>query len=357
MVMKHSVESEAVPNDDSTASPGVSVLMPCYNVADTLDEAISSLVEGTYQDFEVVAVDDGSSDGTPERLEHWAHNDTRIRVLALEHGGIIPALNAGLAACRASLVARMDADDRCHPERLERQVELIGAHPELALVGCLVEGFPEGQVRGGFQAYLDWLNRLVDHESIAREIFIESPLAHPSVMFRTRWAAQVGGYQERGWPEDYDLWLRLYLAGARFAKVPEVLLYWREHPDRLTRADSRYAVSQFLRAKAHYLMLGPLKERDAVVIWGAGQMGRRIAKHLERAGAPLAAFIDIDPGKIGRQKRGKPVLPPEALPGELARPANPVVLAAVGSRGARALIRERLSGMGLREGLDWWAVA
>jgi glycosyltransferase involved in cell wall biosynthesis len=335
----------------------VSVLMPCYNAAGTIDEAVRSLVEGTFPDFEIVAIDDGSTDGTSRHLDDWSHRDRRVRVLTLAHGGIIPALNAGLQACRSGLIARMDADDRCHHERLERQVEQMRAHSELALVGSLVEGFPVDDVRGGFQAYIEWLNHLVDHEAIAREIFIESPFAHPSVMFRKRWVAQVGGYQERGWPEDYDLWLRLYLAGARFAKVPEVLLYWREHPDRLTRTDSRYAVSQFLRAKAHYLMLGPLRDRDAVVIWGAGQMGRRIAKHLDRAGAPLAAFIDIDPGKIGRQKRGKPVLPPEALPEELARHAYSVVLAAVGSRGARALIRERLSGMGLREGLDWWAVA
>jgi len=331
--------------------------MPCSNVADTVDEAVESILAGTFPDFEIVAVDDGSTDATAGRLQAWSQREGRVRVLERGHAGIIPALNAGLAACRAPLVARMDADDRCHAERLERQVALLHAQPELALVGSLVEGFPAGGVRGGFQAYIDWLNHLVDHEAITREIFIESPLAHPSVMFRKRWVEQVGGYQERGWPEDYDLWLRLYLAGARFAKVPEVLLYWREHSDRLTRIDARYAVSQFLRAKAHYLMLGPLSERDAVIIWGAGQMGRRIAKHLDRAGAPLAAFIDIDPGKIGRQKRGRPVLPPEALPVELARHAQPVVLAAVGSRGARALIRERLSGMGLREGLDWWAVA
>jgi glycosyltransferase involved in cell wall biosynthesis len=353
--MKHPAESASAELDHST--PLVSVLMPCFNAADTLDEAISSIVDGTFPAFEIVAVDDGSTDGTPGKLAEWASRDRRVRVLTLVHGGIIPALNAGIQASKGNLIARMDADDRCHPERLERQVVLMGARPELALVSSLVEGFPAGEVRGGFQAYIDWLNRLVDHESIAREIFIESPLAHPSVTFRKRWVEQVGGYQEHGWPEDYDLWLRLYLAGAHFEKVPEVLLYWREHADRLTRTDSRYAVEQFLRAKAHYLMLGPLHDCDALIIWGAGQMGRRIAKHLDRAGAPLAVFIDIDPAKIGRQKRGKPILSPDSLREELARYKKPVVLAAVGSRGARALIRERLSGMGLREGLDWWAVA
>lgn len=331
--------------------------MPCYNASPTLDLAIGSLIEGTFPDFEIVTVDDGSLDDTVARLETWATRDARVRLIKREHAGIISALNAGLEVCQADLVARMDADDRSHPERLERQVAMMRSNPDLTVVGSLVEGFPGGDVGGGFQAYLGWLNRLTDHESITREIFIESPLAHPSVLFRRRRIMEIGGYQEHGWPEDYDLWLRLYLGGARFAKVPEVLLYWCEHEDRLTRTDSRYAVEQFLRAKAHYLVRGPLCGCDALIVWGAGQMGRRIAKHLDREGAPLRAFIDIDPSKIGREKRGRPIHPPQDLKMLLGRYSYPVVLAAVGSRGARALIRERLSGMGLREGIDWWAVA
>ena len=83
-------------------------------------------------------------------------------------------------------------------------------------------------------------------DAIAREIWIESPLAHPSVVMRRTCLERLGGYQDHGWPEDYDLWLRMHLAGERLAKVPEVLLDWREHPARLTRIDSRYAVENFL---------------------------------------------------------------------------------------------------------------
>lgn len=331
--------------------------MPCYNVAATLDETMMSLLEQTYPRFEIIAVDDGSEDSTLNQLQTWAGRDARVRVLAREHEGIIPALNAGLAECRSTLAARMDADDLAHPERLERQVEMLEADPGLAVCATLVEGFPAEKVREGFQIYIEWLNHLVSHEAITREIFIESPLAHPSVAFRKRWVEQVGGYQEHGWPEDYDLWLRLFLAGARFAKVPENLVYWREHKDRLTRTDARYSVKNFLRAKAHYLCKGPLVDRDGVIVWGAGQMGRRLAKHLEREGAPLQAFVDIDPGKIGRLRRDRPIIGPDDLRHWLEKSQNPVVLAAVSSRGARALIRERLNGMGLREGVDWWAVA
>jgi glycosyltransferase involved in cell wall biosynthesis len=330
--------------------------MPCYNMATTLDETMESLLKQTFTNFEIVAVDDGSEDDTLEKLHQWAKQDERLRILTRGHEGIIPALNAGLAVCRAPLIARMDADDLSHPERLVKQVEALENDPGLAVCASLVEGFPVESVREGFRIYIDWLNHLVTHEAITREIFIESPLAHPSTAFRKRWVEKVGGYQEFGWPEDYDLWLRLYLAGARFTKVPEVLLYWREHERRLTRTDSRYSVENFIRAKAHYLCKGPLMDRDSVIIWGAGQMGRRLSKHLDREGAPLTAFIDIDPGKIGRQRRGKPILSPDDLRSQLEAATRPVVLAAVSSRGARAIIRERLNGMGLREGVEWWAV-
>jgi glycosyltransferase involved in cell wall biosynthesis len=341
----------------SNPVPAVSVLLPCYNAAATLREALDSLSRQSLTDFEIVAVDDGSSDKTAEILDHRASTDPRLRIITQPHSGIIKALNRGLAACRAPYVARMDSDDCSLPERLALQAAYLDRHPVTAVVSCLVSGFPAGGVRQGLLIYIDWLNSLVRDEDMRREIFIESPMAHPSVMFRKVWVERVGGYQEHGWAEDYDLWLRLYSAGARFAKVEQVLLQWRERPERLTRTDGRYSLENFLRAKAHYLARGPLAERDAVIIWGAGMVGRRLSKHLLRHDLPLAAFIDIDPAKIGRTRRGLPILAPEALPDLWRQYANPALLAAVGARGARALIRQRLNAVGLREGIDWWGTA
>ncbi|MEJ2549133.1 MAG: glycosyltransferase [Anaerolineales bacterium] len=350
-------EDQVHSSDDSTPAPMVSVLMPCFNVDETVDEAMGSLVTQTLTDIEIVAVDDGSGDATADKLADWRRHDARIRVVTIAHAGIIDALNEGLRYCRAALIARMDADDRSHPARLEKQAAYLDAHADIAAVGCLVEHFPAEGVREGFRIYTDWLNSLVSTQAIANAIYIESPLAHPSVMMRRTWVDRVSAYQDRGWPEDYDLWLRMHLDGARFAKVPELLLFWRDHGARLTRTDSRYSVENFLRAKARYLCQGPLAGRDAVIVWGAGQMGRRLSKHLLAEGAALQAFVDIDPRKIGRKRRNRPIIPPEELPACLARYENPVVLAAVGSRGARALIRERLVQMGLEEGVSWWAVA
>ncbi len=341
----------------TAATPKISVLLPCYNAAETLEEALQSLASQSMTDFEVIMVDDGSEDDSLKILRRWEKNDPRFRIVSQAHQGIIPALNNGLAICQAPYVARMDTDDRVHPQRLARQFAFLNAHPDISVVGCLVTGFPQDKVRQGFRIYINWLNSLVSDAEIRREIFVESPLAHPSVTFHKEIVLQVGGYQEHSWAEDYDLWLRLYLKGVHFAKVPEVLLEWREHPDRLTRTDGRYSLENFLRAKANYLVAGPLRDRDGVILWGAGMVGRRLSKHLLRKGAPLEAFIDVDPRKIGNTRRGLPILHPNDLSAWWGRYEHPVLLAAVGARGARKLIRERLKAEGLVEGQDWWGTA
>jgi glycosyltransferase involved in cell wall biosynthesis len=337
--------------------PAVSVLMPCYNAAPFLPLALQSLSVQTWEDFEIVAVDDGSTDGTAALLGSWAHQESRLRVIYGQHAGIVETLNRGLAACQAPLVARMDADDWSHPRRLEKQVMCLQSRPEIDLLSCQVEGLPAGSLGRGFALYLEWANGLLEDAEIRREIFVESPLPHPSVVFRRRVVLEAGGYQEHAWPEDYDLWLRLYLTGARFARLPEVLLGWRDHPQRLTRCDVRYSLDQFFRLKAHYLQQGPLVGRDAVFIWGAGQMGRYLSRHLLAAGVPITAFVDIDPRKQLTTRRSRPVLSPDAWQSAWAGFPHPVLLVAVGTRGARTVLRPRLSNLGLLEGQDWWFAA
>jgi len=315
------------------------------------------LADQSFPDFEVLCVDDGSTDTTVSILEDWSQRDSRFVLVKKNHRGVIQAANTGLTLCRAPIIVRMDADDRCHPDRIKLQREYLLSNPAVAVVGSLVNGFPTELVGEGFKLYYDWLNSLVTHEDISREIFIESPLANPSTAFRKSWVDRAGGYQDHGWPEDYDLWLRLFLAGAQFAKIPQVLLEWREGPERLTHQDSRYSVENFLRAKAHYLAKGPAKDRDAVFIWGAGMTGRRISKHLSREGLPLTAFIDVDPKKIGSTRRGKPIISRDDLPSLWKQYQNPILLAAVRARKARPLIRENLKKLNLIEGQDWWAAA
>jgi glycosyltransferase involved in cell wall biosynthesis len=337
--------------------PVVSILMPCFNAGKTINAALESIASQTLSDFELVLVNDGSTDDTAEIIDQWSIRDNRIKKIQLPHSGIITALNHGLRECSSELVARMDADDWMYPERLERQVNHLNRNPDTGVVSCLVEAFPLDQVREGFRVYVDWLNSLIGDGHIKRELFIESPLPHPSVMFRKHVVVGHGEYQEMGWAEDYDLWLRLAQQGVHFNKVPELLLKWREHTERLTRVDNRYSLENFLRAKAYYLSKGLLKLKKAVFIWGAGMTGRRISKHLQRNRVPLVGFFDVDPAKIGKTLRGLPIRGIQEIPRQWQNFESPVLLAAVSSRNARPKIRTHLENMDLIEGIDWWCVA
>ncbi|MEQ8762328.1 MAG: glycosyltransferase [Planctomycetota bacterium] len=334
-------------------TPPLSVLLPVKNAEATLPSCLRSLLRQTFSRFEIVAVDDGSDDASRRVLDSYARRDDRLRVVDGPAKGIVAALETGFSACRAPIIARMDADDVALRRRFELQWRHLAEHSDIDLVSCLVTSVPARDVREGYRIYEEWLNALVHHEDIAREIFIESPIAHPTVMMRRGALERAGGYRDAGWAEDYDLWLRMWRSGARFAKVPHLLHLWRDHPSRHSRTDARYSVENFLRCKAHHLARGPLSEQLPLVIWGAGMKGRRLAKHLIREGLSIRAFIDIDPLKIGRELRGAPVCSPDSLPGFRGHP----ILAAVGSRGARAEIRARLEAAGFFETGDFLCVA
>ncbi|MCL5105498.1 MAG: glycosyltransferase [Armatimonadetes bacterium] len=333
--------------------PLISVLIPAYNAESTIEAAIASILRQTCRDFEVVVVDDGSIDSTPDLLDSFSAADSRVRVIHSPKRGIISALNTGLEVSSGELIARMDADDISHPSRLEMQARLMEAQLHLSVCSCLVRQFPRDGLLGGLLHYEDWLNSLTSHQDISRDIFIESPVAHPSVMLRRRELVEIGGYQERGWAEDYDLWLRYREAGKHFAKVEKTLVFWRQSEGRLTFTDRRYSVENFLRAKAHYLARILKGSNRPIVLWGAGKTGRRIIKHLLREGMDIEAVIDIDAKKIGHTLRGRPIVGPDYLIG---RP-EAFVIAAVSSRGARGLIREHLRQMGFAEVRDFVCAA
>jgi glycosyltransferase involved in cell wall biosynthesis len=326
--------------------PAVSVLLPFRNAAAHLPGCLLSLKRQTLEDFELLLVDDGSTDaGVAAARAAWG-DDRRLRLLQPGAVGLVDALNLGLEACRAPLVARMDADDTAMPERLAKQQRLLASEPSVAVVGCQVEPTGETPAGEGYRHYLRGLNGLADHDAMMRERFVESPLAHPSVMFRRGPFLELGGYRDMGWPEDYDLWLRAAAAGLRFAKLQQVLLGWRDHSRRLSRQHPRYSREAFLRCKAHHLARGPLAGRPPLVVWGAGPTGRRLSRLLASEGVPTSAFVDISPRLVGRIRRGVPVLAPE----QLGRPADRLLVAAVAARGAREPIRRALREAGWTEG-------
>lgn len=326
--------------------PFVSVLLPVRNGVAYLAAALDSILRQTLDQWELVVVDDHSVDTTPRILADYARCDPRIRVIPPVGKGLVAALNTGLTACRAPLVARMDADDISHPSRLRRQFDLLAANPDVGLAACGFRHFPRQRLRVGMYAYETWQNRLVTHDLILRDLFVESPFVHPSVMFRKKLVQQAGDYRECGWTEDYDLWLRLAAAGVRFARLPEPLFFWRDRPDRLTRIAPAYTAAAFRACKAHYLKLGFLSGSEEVTLVGAGLEGRAWMRTLAEVGIRVTRWIDADPRKQARPLHGAPVLPPDTdeLSGRH--------LVTIGTRGAREGIRAWLADRGLIEGVD-----
>jgi glycosyltransferase involved in cell wall biosynthesis len=331
----------------------VSFLLPCHNAAATLSDAITSLEQQSCPDFEVIAVDDGSSDDTLGILEQWRARDARVHVHSQLHAGIVAALTKAAQHATGDIIARMDADDIAHPRRLERQLALFDADRHLAACGTGVRYFPRAIVRAGALAYEQWLNGIVSSDDVAREVFVECPIAHPTMCIRRSVFEQVGGYQDRGWPEDYDLVLRLYASGARLANVPEVLLDWRERVERASRTDPRYDATAFRRCKVSYLRRTLLCGRNGVVVWGAGPVGKAFARELIAQGEQVRAFIDIDPRKIGQTVHGARVV----MPAQIDEYRDSLVVAAVGNATARFEIRAAVRDAGLVEGTDFIAVA
>ena len=331
----------------------ISVLLPVRDAAPYLPECIASLRAQTFEDFEVLAIDDGSADESPQLLSAWAAEDSRVRLVRQAPRGIVHALEAGRARAQGRYLARMDADDIADPDRFAEQLTLLQGPPDLAGCGAGVRYFPRAEVRGGGRRYEDWINAIRTPEDVERNLFIECPLAHPTFFLRADIVAQVGGYVERGWPEDYDLLLRLWRSGARLAAVDRVLLQWRIRGDRTSVWHESYTPEAFRRCKVHYLLDTLVRDRDGVVIWGAGPIGKAFAREIQAQGGTVRAFVDLDPRKIDQCIYGAPVIPAARVD----EYRDSFSVAAVGQEGARGRIRAALETAGWQPVTDFVAVA
>ncbi len=221
-------------------APVVSVVMPVYNGARYLRLAVDSILTQTWRDFELIAVDDGSTDSSKTILESFAAHDPRVVVISRPNTGIVGALNDGIARARGEFIARMDADDEAAPTRLAAQVARLRAEPALVGLGSAVTFMDAaGHSVKSFA-------RPLDHVAIERALLCGDggAMIHPVVTFRARAVRQVGGYREHAnYVEDLDLFLRLAQIGA-LANLPTSELRYRVHPASInfTKNAGRHAV-------------------------------------------------------------------------------------------------------------------
>ena len=332
--------------------PRVSVLLPVFDAAPTLPACLASIARQREPRFECLVVDDGSRDDGLAIARKLASRDTRFRVLPGAHRGLVPALTRGLAACRAPLVARMDADDWMHRDRLALQCDALDADPCLDAVGSHVRSFPRRALGEGLVAYEDWLASIDSPRRVREEAFVECPVAHPSLVLRRETLVRLG-YRDAGWAEDYDLLLRLLAEGGRIGVVARRLVGWRHAPDRLSRRSPVYDPERFLACKAHFLARGFLARHTRYALWGYGGTGRGLARALREHGRTPARIVELHPGRLGQTIQGAPVVSRHALgpPGRL-----PLLVSVAGVT-ARTRIRRELARLGYRECVDYVCAA
>lgn len=234
----------------TNTSPNITVLMSCYNATRWLNEAITSVLNQTYTDFEFIIVDDGSSDNTLEIIQQFSAIDSRIVVITKPNSGLADSLNMGIQKARGEWIARLDADDLCTPDRLEKQYAIALAKPKLVFIGSGLtiidkDGIPQKTYRYPYK-HNTLLNHLTTHRAFP---------AHSSAFYRTSAVLSIGGYRIRiRRSQDSDLWLRLFEIG-QFACIKEPLVFIRKHSAQISHDDggNRQIIDANLALTSYFL--------------------------------------------------------------------------------------------------------
>ncbi|MGQ0553241.1 MAG: glycosyltransferase family 2 protein [Planctomycetota bacterium] len=373
------------------ALPEVDVLLPVHKARRTLPYALADVLAQRGVAVRVLAVLDRPragevDDGTAEWLEHAARREPRIVVLPGPGAGLAAALQLGLEAVRAPLLAHMEADDRSAPDRLARLHAALTQSPapgpaERVLDAVVCRAAQFGARSPGMRRYLDWQNALLSHEDMARERFVEIPALHQTGLYRTAAVRACGGYlaasrdekhaaSRVAWPADIDFWMRWFEGGdeqgreaggrvlRRVVKLPRVLYRWRQHASQQTRGGGSHSLATLRACKAHYLArhLGVSRSGATGGTGPSAEISSRASHRQRRDVAFLStgqtlvdweaalAAVGVRPVLAREWRPGRP-LPAQALPetGVPRGPQGPLLLAAYGSPVARERLRAALA--------------
>ncbi len=329
-------------------NPQVSVILPFYNAEKTISNSVRSILYQTFSDFEILLVDNNSTDSGFSIVEKLANKDERIRLLKEEKQGVAHAMNCGLMNASGKFVARMDADDVSMPDRLAKQLAFLEAHPEIDFVGTEVKYVAHNKNTAGFKRFVDWANLFHSTKEIELNRFVEIPIINPTILFRKKLYKKLGGCFDGDFPEDYEMQLRYLKAGVKMAKLKEPLLEWHDFSTRLTRTDERYSSEAFFKTKARYFKSWSEKNNPFhpnIWIWGAGRKTRQRSKLLEKEGLHIDGFFDVVKAKTTQ----KTTLHYSEIP----KPGQLFIVPMVTNYGAREQIKEFLLKANYVEGVEF----
>ena len=261
----------------------ISIIMPFKNESAFLSQTIDSILEQSYENWELIAVDDHSSDVSFSIAKDYAIRDKRIFVLGNKGEGIINALQTGYEKARGSFITRMDADDLMLPYKLEqlRSVLLLSSNINSVAVGK-VRYFKndDSEIGNGFLTYEKWLNSIAEQGNSFNDIYKECPIPSPSWMMRKVTFEEIGAFNSEVYPEDYELAFRMYQYGLTPIATPDVVHLWRDYPSRTSRTHIHYRDNSFFELKVSQFISIDYTTNKELVLIGAGKKGKKIAKEL-----------------------------------------------------------------------------
>lgn len=280
-------------------SPLISIIMPTYNALPYLEECLNSILNQSYTNWELLAVDDQSSDKSLAILRQYAAKDKRIKVQTNPDKGIIGALRLGYSQSQGSYITRMDADDKMMPLRLETMLTALQKAGSGHLSVGQVHYFSAAGIGEGYRSYQDWLNGLIATGSCFEEIYKECVIPSPCWMVSRADFEAAQAFSPSVYPEDYDLCFRFREAGLQVLPCTQVLHHWRDYGARTSRNDSNYADNRFLELKVDYFLKLDYDASRPLVVWGAGKKGKKVAQLLHLKSIPFS-WVCNNPQKIGK---------------------------------------------------------
>lgn len=332
----------------NATQPLLSVILPFYDPGQELAEAIHSIRQQSFNDWELLLVNNNANTIAAQIAEKMSEADTRIKILYEPLQGIAHALNTGLLHSRGELIARMDADDISHPMRFEKQIRFLDANPDVDVVSTQTSFSSNLEMNEGYDVFTQWQNSIITPEEHYISRFIESPLAHPTVMFRKKLIEKHGSYNTGNLPEDYELWLKWFEKGVKFYKIPEPLLQWNDHKARLSRTHDNYSKEAFYTIKCEYLatwMKRILPAEKKVVICGSSKIVRKRAELLRELGVDVYGYTDV------KQVRNRSI---NYIPlHQLTNPSEWFLVNFISKRGVRDSVRTHFTNLGYIEGVDF----
>ncbi len=321
-------------------NPKVSICIPFKDTAHFLPECLDSILNQTYQNWEILAVNDHSSDHSFEVLNSYTEKDSRIKVFNNVGVGIIPALRTAYAQSSGEFITRMDSDDIMKPNRLEVMVNSLLASGKWHVAVGQVHYFSDRGISNGYERYEAWLNQLTATGDNYSEIYKECVIPSPCWMVYREDFEACGAFRPDKYPEDYDLTFRFYEKGLKIIPCDEVLHLWRDYDTRTSRTHEHYAQNYFLDIKLHYFLKLDFDENRPLAIWGAGFKGKTIAQKLLEQQSDFTWLCD-NPKKIGKKIYGVELVHFKALK-DL---DNPQSIITVANEDAQKEIRAHFKGL------------